>query len=160
VRPMTFAAPTAGDQRFAEAYQAAFPRAERYFNRMDLVPRAWHDLAQFRDLYDPPGPKCPPFFGAIAGKTAEAAARFGYTQPAAGIPLPVGGAEQRTARRGLGAMIDRFLRRNVFLAEALHQHMPDSYLANVGADPLPFRLPLPWGMRDLRRRLSRLFGRK
>lgn len=161
VRPVTFAAPTAGDQRFAELYAAAFPEAERYFNRMDLVPRAWHDLVQFRDLYEDPGPKCPPDFGFIASQTARALAHHNYTHPGAGIALPVEGHGPPSPRRkGLAGMIDRILRRHVFLVEALHQHMPDTYLANLGADPLPFRLPLKWFERKIKRRLSRLFGRK
>ena len=160
VRPITFAAPTAGDQRYAELYQAEFPNAERYFNRRDLVPRAWHDIRQFRELYDDPGPKCPPVFGGVASRISEALARHNYTQPGAGIALPLeGDGVPRPEPRGLAGMLER-LRRHVFFAEALHQHMPDTYLANLGADPLPFRLPLPWFLRNVRRRLSRLFRRR
>jgi hypothetical protein len=128
---------------------------------MDLVPRAWHDLAQFGDLYEDPGPRCPPGFALLASQTARTLASHSYTQPGAGIGLPLqGGGPPRPERTGLAAMADRLLRRHVFFAEALHQHMPDTYLANLGADPLPFRLPLPWFLRNVRRRLSRLFRRK
>jgi hypothetical protein len=161
VRPITFAAPTAGDQRFAELYEQAFPHAERYFNRMDLVPRAWHDIAQFKDLYDDPGPRCPPDFGLLASRIAGAVSKHGYTQPGAGVALPAEGhGPPRPAPGGLAAMVDRFLRRHVFFVEALHQHMPDTYLANLGTDPLPFKFPLRWARRNFKRRLSRLFGRK
>jgi hypothetical protein len=162
VRPITFAAPTAGDAHFAELYQSRFPDAERYFNRLDLVPRAWHDLDQFRNLYEPPGPKCPPGFGLLARQTSDAVSRFGYTQPGAGIPLPThgDGSLRRSRGGGLMARVVWFLRERVFLAEALYQHMPDSYLDHLGAPKLPFRLPLPWLLRNTRRRLSRLLKRK
>jgi hypothetical protein len=58
------------------------------------------------------------------------------------------------------ARVIGFLRSHVFFAEALYQHMPDSYLDHLDAPRLPFRLPLPWLLRNTRRRLSRLFKRR
>jgi hypothetical protein len=160
VRPITFAAPTAGNRPFAELYQETFPGAERYFNRLDLVPRAWCELAQLGDLYEPPGPRCPPDFRLLARATAGSLSQHGYTQPGPGVALPLEGAgPPRPGRGGLGGMVDRLLRR-VFYLEALHHHMPDTYLAHLGAEPLPFQFPLRWFKRNVTRRLSRLVARR
>ncbi|HVG44878.1 MAG TPA: lipase family protein [Longimicrobium sp.] len=153
VKPITFAAPTAGDRGFAELYQVTFPDAERYFNHLDLVPRAWHGVGEFGELYAAPGPRCPPDFRVFSRLASDRVGRHAYTQPGAGIPLgdetvryPGGG--------GLLARLGRLLRRKVFFLEALHHHMPDRYLENLGAPKLPFRLPLPWLYRNVTRRLK------
>jgi hypothetical protein len=160
VRPITFAAPTAGDEGFAKLFEEKFPKAERYFNPFDLVPRAWHDLSQFPDLYEAPGPKCPWLLARIARRAHGKVSGHRYTHPDGGKPLPTEGGflPQRPPERGIRAMVDRLLRRH-FLLEALHHHVPNTYLALVGAKELPFPLPLPWFTRNVRRRLSRLWRR-
>jgi triacylglycerol lipase len=48
----TFAAPSAGDMAFASAFNARFPRSWRYWNSLDVAPRAWDHLPDFDDIYD------------------------------------------------------------------------------------------------------------
>jgi dienelactone hydrolase len=154
VRPITFAAPSAGNARFCDNFQQAFPHAERYFNRLDLVPMAWHDLDRLGSLYDAPGPRCPAWFRSLAGEVRGRLAQHGYTQPGPGTPLPLTGDPAIRYERGtVAAFFDRLLRRGIYFAEALHQHMPDTYLEHLGAPKLPFHLPLRWVWRDLTRRL-------
>jgi predicted lipase len=50
---MTFAAPTAGNQAFAEAYDKSFPNSWRYYNEIDLVPMASDSLRAAEQLYNP-----------------------------------------------------------------------------------------------------------
>lgn len=50
---LTFAAPTAGNQAFAEAYDKSFPSSWRYYNEIDLVPMASDSLRSAEQLYSP-----------------------------------------------------------------------------------------------------------
>jgi hypothetical protein len=50
--PATFAAPTAGNQAFADYYTATFPYCPRYYNEMDVAPNAWSDLDAVFTLYN------------------------------------------------------------------------------------------------------------
>lgn len=50
--PTTFAAPTAGNQAFADYLGATFQYAPRYYNTLDLVPHLWGDLPGVKTLYD------------------------------------------------------------------------------------------------------------
>jgi triacylglycerol lipase len=55
--PITFAAPTAGNQAFAEHYDKTFPNSLRYVNTLDLIPMAYADLETLITNYPkPPGP--------------------------------------------------------------------------------------------------------
>lgn len=58
IYPYTFAAPTAGNRAFAAWYNATFPISARYFNEIDVIPKAWHNLKEINDLF-PPSPVCP-----------------------------------------------------------------------------------------------------
>jgi triacylglycerol lipase len=49
----TFAAPTAGNTAFAEAYDAAFPNSWRYHNVLDIIPMASASIREMADLYKP-----------------------------------------------------------------------------------------------------------
>jgi pimeloyl-ACP methyl ester carboxylesterase len=49
--PNTFAAPTAGNQAFVRLYEQAFPQCPRWFNTLDLVPRAYAGLDEIRTLW-------------------------------------------------------------------------------------------------------------
>lgn len=51
--PATFAAPTAGNADFATLFQSSFSYAPRYWNAMDIVPRAWWDLTGIETIYQP-----------------------------------------------------------------------------------------------------------
>ena len=50
---MTFAAPTAGNQSFAAAYDESFPNSWRYYNEIDLVPTAADSLRSAEQFYYP-----------------------------------------------------------------------------------------------------------
>ncbi|MFZ6744659.1 lipase family protein [Undibacterium sp. JH2W] len=50
---MTFAAPTAGNNAFATAYDKSFPSSWRYYNEIDLVPMASDSLRSTELLYSP-----------------------------------------------------------------------------------------------------------
>ncbi|MFZ6732419.1 lipase family protein [Undibacterium sp. Ji42W] len=49
----TFAAPTAGNQAFADAYDKSFSNSWRYYNEIDLAPMASDDLRSAGLLYSP-----------------------------------------------------------------------------------------------------------
>jgi len=57
--PATFAAPTAGNAAFTAYFAASFPYAPRYYNKLDMVPYGWSDLAGVKTLYAPYGPPTP-----------------------------------------------------------------------------------------------------
>lgn len=140
VAPVTFAAPTAGNAAFAAHFDALFPGAPRYYNRLDLVPMAWAGLDGIGALFPAPGPRCPSAFKQTVRIVSEWLARAGlnYAHPGVGIELE-GVPERRFVRT------DRVA---AFTIELVRQHHPDSYLALLGAPGLPFDLvQLPAGLR-------------
>jgi len=90
VQPITFAAPTAGNPAFATAFTQVFPDAGRYFNSLDVVPRAWtaDGLASIKDLY-PGGPQCGPLCKGAVDWALDTLEKNGltYQQPGAGTQL-------------------------------------------------------------------------
>ena len=66
ITPLTFAAPSTGNQQFATLYETAFPDNYALVNTLDIVPLAWHDLDGIQRLYPRPG-QTPGEFGAIYG---------------------------------------------------------------------------------------------
>lgn len=67
LKTYTFAAPSAGNQAFADYFNALFmdsdtntSRAFRVYNSLDSVPNAWASLATIVAYYDP-SPLCPPY---------------------------------------------------------------------------------------------------
>lgn len=132
VTPVTFAAPTAGNAEFAAHFDALFPAAPRYFNRLDVVPMAWAGLDAFGTLFPAPGPRCPSAFRATVRLVTRWLARAGvsYAHPGAGIELS-GVPERRFVRMEPVA---------AFTRELVRQHHPDTYLSLLGAPGLPFEL--------------------
>jgi lipase (class 3) len=53
ILPVTFAAPTAGNQDFATCFLSTFASSLRYFNSLDIVPLAWQSLAAIKTVYEP-----------------------------------------------------------------------------------------------------------
>jgi pimeloyl-ACP methyl ester carboxylesterase len=53
IAPYTFAAPTAGNQAFANLYDAQFPNASRYVNAYDLVPMGYANIGTMVTYYSP-----------------------------------------------------------------------------------------------------------
>jgi triacylglycerol lipase len=138
IEPITFAAPTAGSTEFAGRFDALFPGAPRYFNRLDLVPMAWAGLEDVGTLFPEPGPRCPSAFRDAARLVVRWLRRAGvsYAHPSGGIEL-------------IGVPERRFLPMDpvaAFTRELVRQHHPDTYLALLNAPPLPFelvQLPIP-----------------
>jgi triacylglycerol lipase len=53
--PATFAAPTAGNQGYADYLARTFPYAPRYYTNLDAVPRGWAQLGSIKSIYDAEG---------------------------------------------------------------------------------------------------------
>ncbi|MCP3103994.1 lipase family protein [Myxococcus sp. K15C18031901] len=90
VQPLTFAAPTAGNPAFATAFTQVFPDAGRYFNALDVVPRAWtvDGLTSIKSLY-PGGPQCGLLCRSAVDRALDTLEQNGltYQQPGAGTQL-------------------------------------------------------------------------
>jgi triacylglycerol lipase len=125
ITPYTFAAPTAGNQAFADFYTNLFSRSFRYYNDIDVIPKAWAGLLSIRELFPSPGPSCPweikdtvdvvnLWLGRIDGVT--------YVQPN-GDGNPLNGVAAATKS---------------FLTEVGDQHAHNNYLTLLGAPVLPF----------------------
>ena len=59
VEPNCPPAPTAGNAIFASFYTGLFKSSHRYYNAIDIVPKAWADLLSIKSLHSPPGLACP-----------------------------------------------------------------------------------------------------
>ena len=96
VLPYTFAAPTAGDQAFADRFDSVFPHAVCTINQYDLVPNAWATLASLPENYKSnpffpgaghspkwPGPTATPVnpIGIVIGSVAKGTNGNAYAQP-------------------------------------------------------------------------------
>lgn len=91
VVPYTFAAPTAGNQAFADLFND-LSQSYRYYNSLDAVPRAWGNLAEIKSLYGSAVP-CPlTYKGIIDLVNDDMKHNLGsdtfYVQPGAGTELP------------------------------------------------------------------------
>ncbi|MEM7355644.1 MAG: hypothetical protein AAF657_32820 [Acidobacteriota bacterium] len=137
VVPYTFAAPTAGNQAFADAYAEAFGGAGRYFNCLDIIPKAYayDDLEQVRHLYPcAGGPQCQNHYACRhLVDLAQKIAGHRYVHPGGGTLLQAKAyAEASDSLRH-------------FAAEALAQHHVTHYMWLLGI-PLPVihRLDPSW----------------
>jgi hypothetical protein len=83
ITPVTFAAPTAGNQDFVAYFQRQFPNALRYWNSLDIVPRGWYDIGGVKTLYALGNLGCPDIVRcAIDGfELAMTAGDVAYRQP-------------------------------------------------------------------------------
>jgi triacylglycerol lipase len=123
--PFTFAAPTAGNQAFANMYTAMFPNSWRYYNTLDLIPNGFATLAAIKELYPSPGPKCP-------WELADAIDLVNDWLQHEGVSYIQTNGEGEPLRGQLSnTTMD-------FLAEALYQHGHNTYLTLLGAPNLPF----------------------
>jgi triacylglycerol lipase len=120
----TFAAPSAGNQQFADWYtNNSGVISYRYFNTIDLIPMAWTNVPGIKDLF-PPSPTCP-----IEMKLAVDAAidllrldGVSYVQPnGQGTPLTA------TSQQNLD-----------WFAEVGTQHGHNNYLQLLGAPQIDF----------------------
>lgn len=124
VQPITFAAPTAGDRRFADVSAELFGGGGRFHNCLDVVPKAFEraDLASIRRLY--PAESAPKCGNHIACRglvdLLEEASGDRYFQPPGGTRL-----EAKVYDEGGGSFKD-------FLEEALGQHRANHYMWLLG----------------------------
>jgi triacylglycerol lipase len=87
--PITFAAPTAGNQAFADWTASQFAAsAGRYFNSLDIVPHSWRDLDWIIDSF-PAGPSLPIILKGLVEVDKELLKKLGdqYVQPGTGNEL-------------------------------------------------------------------------
>lgn len=127
VTPYTYAGPTAGNAAFASFYTELFKSSYRYYNAIDIVPKAWADLLSIKSLYSSPGPACPWELKDTIDLVSDwlNASKVSYTQPeGAGVSLP--GVPASTSD---------------FFAEALDQHDHNYYLKLLGAPTVPITAP-------------------
>jgi hypothetical protein len=122
--PRTFAAPSAGNQAFADLFnpdnsQCLFPRSSACVNTLDIIPYAWQDL-QGMPAINYGKIKCPIDFTLCVDNLARLLIIFRayYEQP----PL-----------KQLPGQPDPT---NSFFAQAMYQHQPDTYLALLGLLPI------------------------
>lgn len=73
---LTFAAPTAGNVAFAKQFDASFRNSWRYYNQLDLVPRASAAVSSIGDLFPPPAPAASSIETVIDGETVTLAEGF------------------------------------------------------------------------------------
>ena len=127
IMPYTYAGPTAGNAAFASFYTGLFKSSYRYYNAIDIVPKAWAELLSIKNLYSSPGPACPWELKDTIDLVSVwlNAIKVGYTQPnGAGESLP-----------GVSSSASDFF------AEALDQHDHNYYLKLLGAPTVPIAVP-------------------
>jgi triacylglycerol lipase len=90
--PATFAAPTAGNQAYADYLARTFLYAPRYYNNLDAVPRGWAELDSIRTIYDAEGLSTPwvvdgtiDGFVWVMGETGATYAQPGGDRPLEGV---------------------------------------------------------------------------
>ncbi len=70
ITPITFAAPTTGNQQFATLFETTFPTNYALVNTLDVIPRAWADLDGLQHLYPSPGQTVAEFGAGVAALLA------------------------------------------------------------------------------------------
>ena len=89
VTPCTFAGQSAGNAQFAKYFETLFGTRVRYFNTLDVVPRAWNhdDLDSIKQLFPKPGPQCDLLEKGLVDLAMVSAGRH-YQQPTSNAFLP------------------------------------------------------------------------
>ena len=70
ITPLTFAAPSTGNQQFATLFETTFPTNYALVNTVDIVPLAWWNLDAIQHMYPPPAQAIAQFGVAVAGLLA------------------------------------------------------------------------------------------
>jgi hypothetical protein len=102
ITPLTFAAPTTGNQQFATLFEAAFPDNYALVNTLDIVPMAWANLDGIQHQYPPPAQSVAQFGVGIAGLLAL------YKDSLATAYKPVTSPPPDTFRGWMPAVPDKF----------------------------------------------------
>jgi hypothetical protein len=122
---------TPGNAAFAALFGPGTPlagRVWRYNNTLDTVGYGWDRVLDTRKFYQP-APNGGLLIEGVIGAMALRLLPYGYTGFGTIVALP---GVLRTP-----TMDCEFV---AYLLETLHQHMPDTYLALLGASPLPFAI--------------------
>lgn len=147
----TFAAPTAGDQAFAQQFTARFPGAACVYNYYDLVPYAWQSLTSI--YADPaknpfyPGPTAsPPGPGPIARQDNEIGQLIkniaGKTQGNQYVQPPRKPALNFPLQKYLSPYPPSSSSMDQFLLQVGFQHSNNNYLSLLSAPLLPSVAPV------------------
>ncbi len=126
-----FAGMTPGNAAFAALFGAGTAldgRVWRYNNTLDTVPYGWDRVLETRNFYQP-APEGGLLVETLLLATAVRLASYGFAAVGEEIALP--GQLQSPV------IACEFV---AYVIENLHQHMPDTYLALLGAPPLPFTI--------------------
>lgn len=135
VEPYTFAAPTAGDAGFAQAFDARFPNAVCVYNLYDAVPRGWQDLPGVESFFPSPGPSASTADQIAIAVLDQARCANVYVQPA--------------RQPALNTDFENNGGSDSFFDEIAHQHYCDTYLELLGAPTIIWLTPslatiTPW----------------
>ncbi|MBB6251630.1 lipase family protein [Nitrospirillum iridis] len=127
--PATFAGPTAGNSGFAQYFSDSFPYFLRYFNTLDIIPRAWADLPGIETIYDAYGLQIPDLaeIALIGFETLIQQYGVSYAQPPTNN-APLTGAFQ---------LIDTWYQ------EAAWQHHTTTYMTLLGGQSVVVAPPRP-----------------
>ncbi|MFE9725753.1 IPT/TIG domain-containing protein [Streptomyces sp. NPDC005794] len=125
----TFAAPTAGDQGFADFVNSLqWSANEHCYNTYDLIPQAWANLAAAKNWYPSPGPAANFDVKALMSTIASLAGPNVYVQPGCSYAM--------NTDYGRPGTYDPYATRSSvedFLTQVGFQHANSTYLGQVGA---------------------------
>lgn len=120
ITPITFAAPTAGNQAFASHYDTIFPASQRYVNTLDVIPMGYAGLATLITEYASPGPSLKDYseviYEALKLSASSFASIYSQTNQTNGTVSFQGPAPVST---------------NTFPAEVEAQHSTDTYISYI-----------------------------
>jgi triacylglycerol lipase len=102
ITPLTFAAPTCGNQQFATLFETTFPDNYALVNTLDIVPMAWADLDTMQHQYPPPAQTVAEFGVGIAALLAI------YKDSLAQAYRPIANPPRDTFRGWMPAQPDKF----------------------------------------------------
>ena len=153
ILPYTFAAPTAGDQTFANSFNDVFSNAVCVINKFDLVPTAWATLKTLPVHYTSkpfypgpgsnppgPGPTADPVnsVGILISNVAKGVGPNCYIQPAQQPPLNAGSLPLFMTPYPSGATTPV----EQFEVQVGFQHANNTYLTLLDAPTLPALAPV------------------
>ncbi|MFI0786244.1 IPT/TIG domain-containing protein [Streptomyces lydicus] len=127
---ITYAAPTAGGQSFADYFDSVpWVIDERQNNAFDLVPHAWADLDTTAGWYPSPGPQATDEVKLLIGAISERTRGNVYVQPGTLCLM----------NTGYTSLAKNLVNKTTqdFLGQVAFQHANSTYLDLVGAPPVP-----------------------
>lgn len=122
--PVSYAGPTAGNEAFAECFDAAFPYGMRFHNSLDVVPHGWWNLTAVETIYDPCGLPIPDiaYLAILGWEAVMNRAGVSYVQPRTNnCPLT-------------GSCLSP--RPSSWFDELAHQHHTTTYMSLLGGNSI------------------------